>query len=440
MERLANPIVAVVGRPNVGKSTLFNRIAGERISIVEDTPGVTRDRIYAHAEWLGKHFSMIDTGGIEISDQPLLTQIRQQAEIAIDEADVIIFVADVENGVTDADEQVARILYRSNKPVVLAVNKVDNPERRSDIYDYYSLGLGEPYAVSSVHGIGMGDLLDAVIKEFPDNAANDEDDSIHFSFIGRPNVGKSSLVNAILGENRVIVSNVAGTTRDAINTQFETADGQKFTMVDTAGIRKKGKIYENTERYSLMRSMRAIDDSDVVLVVLNAEEGIRELDKHIAGYAHEAGCGVIIVVNKWDTLKEKDHRTMTDFTNLIRQEFQYLSYAPIIFVSAKTKQRLNQLPGLIEEVYQHHRQRIQSAVLNDVLMAAIAANPTPTQNGRRLRVYYGTQVATEPPTFVIFVNDPELMHFSYERYLENQIRKAFDFSGTPIHLIKRQRQ
>lgn len=440
MERLANPIVAVVGRPNVGKSTLFNRIAGERISIVEDTPGVTRDRIYAHAEWLGKHFSMIDTGGIEISDQPLLTQIRQQAEIAIDEADVIIFVADVENGVTDADEQVARILYRSNKPVVLAVNKVDNPERRSDIYDYYSLGLGEPYAVSSVHGIGMGDLLDAVIKEFPDNAANDEDDSIHFSFIGRPNVGKSSLVNAILGENRVIVSNVAGTTRDAINTQFETADGQKFTMVDTAGIRKKGKIYENTERYSLMRSMRAIDDSDVVLVVLNAEEGIRELDRHIAGYAHEAGCGVIIVVNKWDTLKEKDHRTMTDFTNLIRQEFQYLSYAPIIFVSAKTKQRLNQLPGLIEEVYQHHRQRIQSAVLNDVLMDAIAANPTPTQNGRRLRVYYGTQVATEPPTFVIFVNDPELMHFSYERYLENQIRKAFDFSGTPIHLIKRQRQ
>lgn len=440
MERLANPIVAVVGRPNVGKSTLFNRIAGERISIVEDTPGVTRDRIYAHAEWLGKHFSMIDTGGIEISDQPLLTQIRQQAEVAIDEADVIIFVADVENGVTDADEQVARILYRSNKPVVLAVNKVDNPERRSDIYDYYSLGLGEPYAVSSVHAIGMGDLLDAVIKEFPDNAANDEDDSIHFSFIGRPNVGKSSLVNAILGENRVIVSNVAGTTRDAINTQFETADGQKFTMVDTAGIRKKGKIYENTERYSLMRSMRAIDDSDVVLVVLNAEEGIRELDKHIAGYAHEAGCGVIIVVNKWDTLKEKDHRTMTDFTNLIRQEFQYLSYAPIIFVSAKTKQRLNQLPGLIEEVYQHHRQRIQSAVLNDVLMDAIAANPTPTQNGRRLRVYYGTQVATEPPTFVIFVNDPELMHFSYERYLENQIRKAFDFSGTPIHLIKRQRQ
>ncbi|MGN1279678.1 MAG: ribosome biogenesis GTPase Der, partial [Limosilactobacillus sp.] len=261
-----------------------------------------------------------------------------------------------------------------------------------------------------------------------------------FSFIGRPNVGKSSLVNAILGQNRVIVSNVAGTTRDAINTSFTTADGQEFTMVDTAGIRKKGKIYENTERYALMRAMRAIDDSDVVCVVLNAEEGIREIDKHIAGYAHEAGCGVIIVVNKWDTLKEKDHRTMTDFTNLIRQEFQYLSYAPIIFVSAKTKQRLNQLPGLIEEVNAHHKRRVQSSVLNNVLMDAIAANPTPTQNGKRLRIYYGTQVATAPPTFVIFVNDPELMHFSYQRYLENQIRQAFDFSGTPVHLIKRQRQ
>jgi GTP-binding protein len=335
---------------------------------------------------------------------------------------------------------VARILYRSDKPVVLAVNKVDNPERRSDVYDFYSLGLGEPYPVSSVHGVGMGDLLDAVIHRFPDNVANDEDDSIHFSFIGRPNVGKSSLVNAILGQNRVIVSNVAGTTRDAINTSFTTKDGQEFTMVDTAGIRKKGKIYENTERYALMRAMRAIDDSDVVCVVLNAEEGIREIDKHIAGYAHEAGCGVIIVVNKWDTLKEKDHRTMTDFTNLIRHEFQYLSYAPIIFVSAKTKQRLGQLPGLIEEVNAHHKRRVQSSVLNNVLMDAIAANPTPTTNGKRLRIYYGTQVATAPPTFVIFVNDPELMHFSYQRYLENQIRQAFDFSGTPIHLIKRQRQ
>lgn len=437
---MTNPVVAIVGRPNVGKSTLFNRIAGQRISIVEDTPGVTRDRIYAHGEWLGKNFNLIDTGGIEMSDQPLLTQIRQQAEIAIDEADVIVLVVDTESGVTDADEQVARILYRSNKPVVLAVNKVDNPERRSDIYDFYSLGLGEPYPVSSVHGVGLGDLLDAVIHNFPENAANENDDSIRFSLIGRPNVGKSSLVNAILGENRVIVSNVAGTTRDAINTRFKATDGQEFTMIDTAGIRKQGKIYENTERYALMRAMRAIDDSNVVLVVLNAEEGIREIDKHIAGYAHEAGCGVIIVVNKWDTIENRDHRTMTDFTNLIRHEFQYLSYAPIIFVSAKTKQRLNKLPEMIEEVNAHHERRIKSSVLNNVIMDAIAANPTPTQNGKRLRIFYATQVATAPPTFVVFVNDPELMHFSYERYLENQIRQAFDFSGTPLHLIKRQRQ
>ena len=437
---MANPVGAIVGRPNVGTSTLFNRIAGERIAIVEDTPGVTRDRLYAHGEWLGKNFSMIDTGGIEMSDQPLLTQIRQQAEIAIEEADVIIMVVNVENGVTDADEQVAQILYRSNKPVVLAVNKVDNPERRLDVYDFYQLGLGEPYPVSSVHGVGLGDMLDAVIENFAEKDAEEEDDRIRFSFIGRPNVGKSSLVNAILGENRVIVSDMAGTTRDAINTQFTAKDGREFTMVDTAGIKKKGKLYENTERYALMRSMRAIDDSDVVLVVLNAEEGIRELDKHIAGYAHEAGRAVIIVVNKWDTIPDRDQRTMTDFTNLIRHEFQYLSYAPIVFVSAKTKQRLSRLPEMIEEAYDHQHRRIQSAVLNDVLMDALAANPTPSSNGRRLRVYYATQVAVAPPTFVIFVNDPDLMHFSYARSLENRIRAAFDFTGTPIRLIKRRRK
>lgn len=437
---MANPVVAIVGRPNVGKSTLFNRIAGERIAIVEDTPGVTRDRLYAHGEWLGKNFSMIDTGGIEMSDQPLLTQIRQQAEIAIEEADVIIMVVNVENGVTDADEQVAQILYRSNKPVVLAVNKVDNPERRLDVYDFYQLGLGEPYPVSSVHGVGLGDMLDAVIENFAEKDAEEEDDRIRFSFIGRPNVGKSSLVNAILGENRVIVSDMAGTTRDAINTQFTAKDGREFTMVDTAGIKKKGKLYENTERYALMRSMRAIDDSDVVLVVLNAEEGIRELDKHIAGYAHEAGRAVIIVVNKWDTIPDRDQRTMTDFTNLIRHEFQYLSYASIVFVSAKTKQRLSRLPEMIEEAYDHQHRWVQSAVLNDVLMDALAANPTPSSNGRRLRVYYATQVAVAPPTFVIFVNDPDLMHFSYARYLENRIRAAFDFTGTPIRLIKRRRK
>ena len=437
---MANPVVAIVGRPNVGKSTLFNRIAGERIAIVEDTPGVTRDRLYAHGEWLGKNFSMIDTGGIEMSDQPLLTQIRQQAEIAIEEADVIIMVVNVENGVTDADEQVAQILYRSNKPVVLAVNKVDNPERRLDVYDFYQLGLGEPYPVSSVHGVGLGDMLDAVIENFAEKDAEEEDDRIRFSFIGRPNVGKSSLVNAILGENRVIVSDMAGTTRDAINTQFTAKDGREFTMVDTAGIKKKGKLYENTERYALMRSMRAIDDSDVVLVVLNAEEGIRELDKHIAGYAHEAGRAVIIVVNKWDTIPDRDQRTMTDFTNLIRHEFQYLSYAPIVFVSAKTKQRLSRLPEMIEEAYDHQHRRIQSAVLNDGLMDALAAHPPPSSNGRRLRVYYATQAAVAPPTFVIFVNDPDLMPFSYARYLENRIRAAFDFTGTPIRLIKRPRK
>ncbi len=436
---MANPIVAIVGRPNVGKSTLFNRIVGDRISIVEDTPGVTRDRIYAHAEWLGKDFSLIDTGGIELSDQPLVTQIRQQAEVAIAEADVIVLVVNVQNGITDADEQVAQLLYRSKKPVVLAVNKVDNPERRADIYDFYSLGLGEPFPVSSVHGVGLGDLLDEVIKHFPEEKNQQADDTLRFSLIGRPNVGKSSLVNALLGEERVIVSDIAGTTRDAINTNF-TADGQKFTMVDTAGIKKQGKLYENTERYALMRSMKAIDDSDVVLVVLNAEEGIRELDKHVAGYAHEAGRAVIIVVNKWDTIPDRDQRTMTDFTNLIRHEFQYLAYAPIIFVSAKTRQRLNKLPEMIKTVEANHQRRVQSAVLNDVLMDALAANPTPTVNGRRLRVYYATQVATAPPTFVVFVNDPDLMHFSYQRYLENRIRAAFDFTGTPIRVIKRKRK
>ncbi|RRG09686.1 MAG: ribosome biogenesis GTPase Der [Lactobacillus sp.] len=437
---MAKPVVAVVGRPNVGKSTIFNRIAGERISIVEDTPGVTRDRIYAHGEWIGKQFDLIDTGGIEISDQPFVTQIRQQAEIAIDEADVIVFLVDIKSGLTDADEQVAQILYRSSKPVVLAVNKVDNMELRSEVYDFYALGFGDPYPISGVHGIGVGDLLDAVVAEFPDDAENVEDNSIRFSLIGRPNVGKSSLVNAILGEHRVIVSNVAGTTRDAIDTKFTTDDGTEFSMVDTAGMKKQGKIYENTERYAMLRAMRAIDNSDIVLVVLNAEEGIREFDKRIAGYAHEAGRGVIIVVNKWDAVENKDTKTMQAFEQIIRDEFQYLSYAPIVFVSAKTKQRLIKLPPLIKQVYEHHTKRIQSATLNDVLMDALAANPAPSSNGKRLRVYYGTQVSVQPPTFVIFVNDPDMMHFSYERYLENQIRNAFDFTGTPIHLIKRRRK
>lgn len=436
---MANPVVAIVGRPNVGKSTVFNRIAGERISIVEDTPGVTRDRIYAKSEWLGQPFNLIDTGGIDMGDEPFLAQITEQAQIAIDEADVIVFVTSVKEGVTDADEKVAKILYRTDKPVILAVNKVDNPELRSEIYDFYSLGFGDPMPLSGTHGIGTGDLLDKVCQAFPKDGAKEQDDSIKFSFIGRPNVGKSSLVNAILGENRVIVSNVEGTTRDAIDTKFVAEDGTEFTMIDTAGIRKKGKVYENTEKYSVLRAMRAIDRSDVVCVVLNAEEGIREQDKHVAGYAHEAGRGIIIVVNKWDTLK-KDNHTMKEFEKTIRQEFQYLSYAPIVFVSAKTHQRLEQLPKLIERVNHNHERRISSAILNDVIMDAIAHNPTPTDNGRRLRVYYATQVATKPPTFVVFVNDPELMHFSYERFLENQIRAAFDFEGTPIHVIERRRK
>ena len=436
---MANQVVAIVGRPNVGKSTVFNRIAGERISIVEDTPGVTRDRIYARSEWMGQAFNLIDTGGIDIGDEPFVTQITEQAEIAIDEADVIVFVTSVKEGVTDADEKVARILYKTDKPVVLAVNKVDNPEVRSEIYDFYSLGFGDPVPISGTHGIGTGDLLDLIVRNFPDDATEEIDDSIKFSFIGRPNVGKSSLVNAILGENRVIVSNIEGTTRDAIDTKFTTEDGSVYTMIDTAGIRKKGKVYENTEKYSVLRAMQAIDRSDVVCVVLNAEEGIREQDKHVAGYAHDAGRGIVIVVNKWDTLK-KDSYTMKEFESHIRNEFQYLSYAPIVFVSAKTHQRLNELPKLIRRVDENHSKRVSSAVLNDVIMDAIAHNPTPTDNGKRLRIYYATQVAVKPPTFVIFVNDPELMHFSYERFLENQLRAAFDFEGTPLHLIERRRK
>lgn len=432
------PTLAIVGRPNVGKSTIFNRILGERVSIVEDTPGVTRDRIYGKSEWLGKEFAVIDTGGIDLGDEPFLSQIKDQAEIAIEEADVILFLTSVEAGVTDADERVAQILYRAKKPVVLAVNKVDNTERRQDIYDFYSLGFGEPFPLSGTHGIGLGDVLDAVLAAFPKEANSVEDDSIKFSLIGRPNVGKSSLVNAILGENRVIVSPIEGTTRDAIDTKFE-ADGETFTMIDTAGIRKRGKVYENTEKYAVLRALRAIDRSDVVLVVINAEEGIREQDKKVAGYAHEAGRGIIIVVNKWDTV-EKDNHTMKDFENLIRQEFQYLDYAPIIFVSAKTKQRLQSLPAMIVEVSENQTRRIQSSVLNDVLMDAITVTPTPTVNGKRLRIYYMTQVAVKPPTFVVFVNDPDLLHFSYERFLINQLRQAFDFSGTPIHVIARQRK
>ncbi|EAG9431634.1 ribosome biogenesis GTPase Der [Listeria monocytogenes] len=436
---MAKPVVAIVGRPNVGKSTIFNRIVGERVSIVEDVPGVTRDRIYNSAEWLGKEFNIIDTGGIDLSDEPFLEQIRAQAEIAIDEADVIIFITNGREGVTDADEQVAKILYRSNKPIVLAINKVDNPEMRDQIYDFYSLGFGEPYPISGSHGLGLGDMLDAVRAHFPKEEEEEyPDDTVKFSLIGRPNVGKSSILNALLGENRVIVSDIAGTTRDAIDTTY-TFDGQDYVMIDTAGMRKRGKVYESTEKYSVLRAMRAIERSDVVLVVINAEEGIREQDKRIAGYAHDAGRAIIIVVNKWDAIN-KDEKTINVWTEDIREQFQFLSYAPIVFVSAKTKQRLNNLFPLINQVSDNHSLRIQSSMLNDVISDAVAMNPSPMDKGKRLKIFYTTQVAVKPPTFVVFVNDPELMHFSYERFLENRIREAFPFEGTPIRVIARKRK
>lgn len=435
------PTVALVGRPNVGKSTLFNRIAEERISIVEDTPGVTRDRIYTHAQWLGKEFSLIDTGGITVSDLSLNQEIKTQAEIAINEADIVVLVVDARVGVTNEDEAVARILYQAQKPVVLAANKADNLAQRQDIYDFYALGLGEPYPVSGVHGTGMGDLLDQIIKNFPDENLVVDYDSIKFSFIGRPNVGKSSLVNAILGENRVIVSNQEGTTRDSIDTKFIDRDsGQLYTMIDTAGIRKRGKVYENTEKYAVMRALRAIDRSDVVVVVLDGSQGIREQDKRVAGYAHEAGRGVIIAVNKWDAVSNKDQKTMQEFTEYIRQEFRYLSYAPIIFISALKHQRLDQIVELVTAINENQQRRIQSSLLNELLLKATAIAPAPIVKNRRLKVYYLTQVQVQPPTFVVFVNDPELFHFSYERFITNQLREVFDFTGTPIKLIPRLRK
>ncbi|MGG1631278.1 ribosome biogenesis GTPase Der [Rossellomorea sp. NRS-1567] len=436
---MTKPVVAIVGRPNVGKSTIFNRIVGERISIVEDVPGVTRDRIYSSAEWLTHEFNIIDTGGIELGNEPFLDQIRQQAEIAIDEADVIVFLTNGREGVTAADEIVAKILYRSKKPIVLGINKIDNPEMREMIYDFYSLGFGEPYPISGSHGLGLGDLLDDVVKNFKQEEEEDyAEDVIKFSLIGRPNVGKSSLVNALLGEERVIVSNVAGTTRDAIDSSY-TYDGQDYVIIDTAGMRKRGKVYETTEKYSVLRALRAIERSDVVLAVIDGEEGIIEQDKKIAGYAHDAGRAIVIVVNKWDAV-DKDEKTMNKWEKNIREHFQFLDYAPIVFLSAKTKKRIHTLLPIINTASENHALRVQSSVLNEVVMDAVAMNPTPTDNGKRLRIYYATQVAVKPPTFVVFVNDPELMHFSYERFLENRIRDAFGFEGTPIRIIARARK
>lgn len=433
------PVVAIVGRPNVGKSTLFNRIIKERLAIVEDEPGVTRDRNYAQAEWMGHNFDLIDTGGITWEDGKIEEEIRAQAEIAIDEADVIVMLCSVVNGVTDLDERVAQLLYRTKKPIILAINKADNPELRAEVYDFYSLGLGDPIPVSGSHGTGIGDLLDKIVSKFPRELDKKDKDTISFSVIGRPNVGKSSIVNKLLGEKRVIVANQEGTTRDAIDTPFIGKDGTKFRLIDTAGIRRRGKVYEKTEKYSVMRALSAIDRSDVALLVLDASTGIREQDKHVAGYAHDAGRGLIIVVNKWD-IPKKDSGSGKDFEQVIRQEFQYLDYAPILFVSAKTGQGIDQIPEIVKEVYKNENQRIQSSVLNDLLLEASKLVPTPLVKGKRLRVYYMTQVKTNPPTFVVFVNDPELMHFSYQRFLVNQLRENFNFEGTPIKIIPRKRK
>ncbi|MGN1344097.1 MAG: ribosome biogenesis GTPase Der [Traorella sp.] len=435
---MINGICAIVGRPNVGKSTIFNRIIGERKSIVEDTPGVTRDRIYGKVEWLTKEFRIIDTGGIQLANQPFQKEIEMQVEIAIDEADSIIFVVSGKEGMTNDDEYIARMLKKSNKPVILAVNKIDDYHLMNNIYEFYTLGLGDPIAVSGVHGIGIGDILDEVVKSFPEKNKKEYEGMTSFSLIGRPNVGKSSLVNAILNEERTIVSNIEGTTRDAIDTPFKR-DGKDYVVIDTAGIRKKGKVYENIEKYSVLRALSAIERSDVVCVVLDGEKGIRDQDKHVAGYAHEAGKGVIILYNKWDTV-QKDNNTTNEIERKIRNEFIYLNYAPILFVSALSKQRIHQILPLIDEVHEYSLMRIPTNVLNEVILDAQLMTPPPTHNGKRLRIYYASQVSVAPPTFVLFVNDPELLHFSYKRFLENKLREAFNFTGTTLRIIAREKE
>ncbi|MDE6182751.1 MAG: ribosome biogenesis GTPase Der [Eubacteriales bacterium] len=439
---MGKPIVAIVGRPNVGKSTLFNRIAEERISIVEDTPGVTRDRIYAEAEWLNYKFTMIDTGGLEPeSDDIILKQMYAQAEIAIETSDVILFVVDVKTGVTDTDMQVANILRKkTNKPIILAVNKMDDLRKYGmDIYEFYQLGLGEPFGVSAGQAIGLGDLLDEVVRNFPkDSDEIEEDDSIKVAIVGKPNVGKSSLVNKILGEERVIVSDIAGTTRDAIDSPYEK-DGQKYVFIDTAGMRRKSKIKEDIEKYSIIRAVAAVERADVCILMINATEGITDQDTKIAGIAHEAGKPTIIVVNKWDLI-EKDNKTMNNFIKEIDKEFKYMSYAPKMFISAMTGQRVHKLFETINYCSQNSTRRISTGLLNDVLIEAMALNQPPSDKGRPLKIYYITQVSVKPPTFILFVNDTELLHFSYKRYIENQLREAFGFSGTPIHFIARNKE
>ena len=432
------PSAAIVGRPNVGKSSLFNRVIGQRLSITDETPGLTRDRIYSKAEWLTRSFNLIDTGGIDFDDAPFVHEIKGQTEIAIEEADVIIFVVDIHSGITEEDAMVAKMLYKSKKEVILAVNKVDDVMMTDRLYEFYALGLGDPIPISATHSVGVGDLLDKVVERLPEVQVEPYDeDMIRMCVIGRPNVGKSSLTNALLGENRVIVSEIEGTTRDAIDSIFEK-DGQEYVVIDTAGLRKRGKVYESAEKYSVLRAMSAIERSDIALILIDAEQGIIEQDKKIAGYAHEAGKGVIIVVNKWDAI-EKDTRTMNLWEDRIRSHFQYIAYAPIVYLSALTKQRLNTLFPIIRGVYGNYTRRVQTSVLNDVISDAFHSNPPKSHNGGIIKAYYATQVSSGPPTFVLFVNNSEWMHFSYERYLKNQIRKAFNFEGSPIKIILRKR-
>lgn len=430
-------VIAIVGRPNVGKSTIFNRIAGSRVSIVEDTPGVTRDRIYAKGEWTGNEFRLIDTGGIQLQDQPYQEEIRAQVQIAINEADVILMVTNGKTGLTDDDKYIASMLQRQTKPVVLAVNFIDDSTRSMNIYEFYNLGIGDPIACSGIHGIGIGDILDECIKLMPEEDASVRQEGIHIAVIGEPNVGKSSLVNAILKEERSIVSDVQGTTRDAIDTAFEH-EGRSYVIVDTAGIRKRGKVYESVEKYSVLRAMSAIERCDVALFLIDGAAGIREQDKHVAGYAAEAGKPIVIVVNKWDAV-EKDERTMNEFTDRIRTEFAYLSYAPIVYVSAKTHQRVDTIIPVVDRVYENACRRIPTNVLNEVIADTQITNPAPARNGKRFRIYYATQVSAQPPTFVLSCNDPKLLHFSYQRFLENSLRQAFDLEGTPIRIIVRKK-
>ena len=430
-------VVAIVGRPNVGKSTIFNRLVGERMSIVEDIPGVTRDRLYGSAEWAGNSFRVIDTGGIQLANQPFQTEIRAQVDIAMEEADVILMVCDGQMGVMEDDRFIAGLLQKNKKPVVLAVNRIDDQSRMVNIYEFYELGLGDPMACSGIHGVGVGDVLDRCFELMPKRMDIPETKGVKMAVIGEPNVGKSSLVNAILNEERAIVSNIQGTTRDAIDTPF-THEGKPYIIVDTAGIRKRGKIYESIEKYSVLRAMRAIERCDVVLFVMDGEAGIREQDKHVAGYAVEMNKPIIIVVNKWDIV-EKDDRTMNEFTQKVRDHFLYLSYAPIVFVSAKTHQRVNRILPIVDMILENAKRRIPTNVLNAVVGDAQITTPSPTHNGKRFRIYYATQVGIQPPTFMLSCNDPKLLHFSYERFLENTLRNAFPLEGTPIRIIARKK-